>query len=685
MNFFLKRTLVIVVLLIGIFSVSNFAQAAGGSWQVVGSAQFSPTTLSATPIVFDSSGTPYVAYEDNSNGNKATVMKYDGSNWVTVGSANFSPAQAGDISLAVNASGTPYVAYTDAASSSRATVMKYDGSSWVNVGNPDFTSTTVAFTQIAFSPSGTPYVAYSDVSSSNAITIEKFNGSSWVPVGSPYLSARGADPVFAFSSTGTPFVAFSDIGTGQPTIIAFDGVNWDLVGVPIASMNLAASLSMAISSSDTLYVSTADIGDYLPKIYTFNGTDWVQIGSTINITSGGDTSLAFSPSGVLYVAFKGNTGQAIVMKYDGSDWVTVGNQEFSNVAFNQVMLAFSPSGAPYVSYVDTANSLYSVTVMAFLPTVPGQVVGLSATRQSSTAISLSWNTPSDNGGTSIIGYKIERESPVGGGFSTIVSNTGSPVTTYTNNGLTQSTVYNYRVSAINSLGIGSPSADANATTDGVGGAGVVPVAPTALGLNNSALSFTINDGAKTTTNPEVKLTLNANSQTVRGYVISLEPTFSKASIIPYSGSSTLAIFSLPNTFGTYIIYLKYYSITGIYSPLLQQSVTYLGGLSSSKITATNNDGLISAGSIFKRNLKLGSRGADVKALQQFLNSHGFVISKSGVGRPGHETTIYGKSTAAAVIKFQEANAATILAPNNLKKGTGTFGIATRQAVMAIIK
>ncbi len=684
MNFFIKLTLVATVALVGIFSVFNFAKAAGGSWQVVGAAQFSSSTIATTPIVFSSSGTPYVAYKDASNGNKATVMKYDGSSWITVGNADFSPDQAGDVSLAINASGTPYVAFTDAASSSRATVMKYDGSSWVTVGSADFSSSTAAFTKIAFSPSDVPYVAYSDVSSSNAITITKFNGSSWVPVGSPYISARGAVPVFAFSSTGTPFVAFSDIGTGQPTIITFDGAGWNLVGVPIAAMNLAASLSMAISPSDTLYVSAADISDYHPKMFTFNGTSWVQVGSTINVVSSGDTSLAFSPSGVIYMAFEQNGNKATVMKYNGSDWVAVGDQEFSAAAINPISLAFSPDGTPYVAYSDTTGGAYSITVMAFLPTVPGQVTGLSVAPQSSTAISLSWNIPSDNGGAGIIGYKIERESPVGGGFSTVVANTGSLTTSYVDSGLTRSTVYNYRVSAINSLGVGSPSAAVSATINGGGGVVVIPVAPTALGLNNSALSFTINDGSKTTTNPEIKLTLNANPQTVRGYVISLDPTFAQASITSYGGNTTLATFSLPNTFGTYNIYLKYYSVTGIYSSLLQQSITYLGGFAPAKITAQNS---VSTSEIiiFKRNLKLGSKGADVKALQQFLNSHGFIISKTGAGSIGHETTTYGRSTAAAIIKFQEAYADKILVPSKLTRGNGVFGPATRQVVLAMMQ
>jgi peptidoglycan hydrolase-like protein with peptidoglycan-binding domain len=86
---------------------------------------------------------------------------------------------------------------------------------------------------------------------------------------------------------------------------------------------------------------------------------------------------------------------------------------------------------------------------------------------------------------------------------------------------------------------------------------------------------------------------------------------------------------------------------------------------------------------FTRNLTLGSTGSDVKNLQIFLNAHGFTVSATGTGSSGHESTYYGPATKAALIKFQEANAATILTPNGLTKGTGFFGPATMKVVNGV--
>ncbi len=71
---------------------------------------------------------------------------------------------------------------------------------------------------------------------------------------------------------------------------------------------------------------------------------------------------------------------------------------------------------------------------------------------------------------------------------------------------------------------------------------------------------------------------------------------------------------------------------------------------------------------FSRNLSLNMVGKDVKALQQFLNTHGFVIAKTGVGSPGKETTIFGILTYRSLQKFQKS----VGLP-----ATGFFGLLTR--------
>ncbi|MFC5471344.1 S-layer homology domain-containing protein [Cohnella suwonensis] len=98
------------------------------AWVTVGSAGFSAGQADYMSLSIATDGTPYVAYRDWGNSYKATVMKYDSgsSAWVTVGSAGFSKGQAEYISLSIATDGTPYVAYRDGGNSNKATVMQFN-------------------------------------------------------------------------------------------------------------------------------------------------------------------------------------------------------------------------------------------------------------------------------------------------------------------------------------------------------------------------------------------------------------------------------------------------------------------------------------------------------------------------------------------------------------------------------
>jgi peptidoglycan hydrolase-like protein with peptidoglycan-binding domain len=83
---------------------------------------------------------------------------------------------------------------------------------------------------------------------------------------------------------------------------------------------------------------------------------------------------------------------------------------------------------------------------------------------------------------------------------------------------------------------------------------------------------------------------------------------------------------------------------------------------------------------FTKNLAVGDNDPEVKLLQEYLNENGFVVAQSGPGSPGHETTLFGAGTKAALIKFQEAYADILLRPSGLSHGTGIFGKATRDFI-----
>lgn len=80
---------------------------------------------------------------------------------------------------------------------------------------------------------------------------------------------------------------------------------------------------------------------------------------------------------------------------------------------------------------------------------------------------------------------------------------------------------------------------------------------------------------------------------------------------------------------------------------------------------------------FTANHSMGDTGGQVMDIQKFMNASGFTVSATGAGSPGQESSYFGAKTKAAVVAWQNANAASVLAPVGLTSGTGFWGSSSR--------
>ncbi len=264
-------------------------------------------------------------------------MKYSTSteSWELVGSAGFSEGSATYISLAIDSNNIPYVAYQDGANSDKATVMKYSTSteSWELVGSAGFSDGSAEYISLAIDSNNIPYVAYRDGANSNYATVMKYSTSteSWELVGSAGFSAGFATYTFlAIDSNNVPYVAFSD-STGSISIMKYNGSVWEYVDQP------------------------------------FNGVS-------------NNTAIAIDSNNVSYVAFSKHElaptpdfRKAMVRKYNGSSWVSVGDETFSDGPTNYTSLAIDGNNVIYVAYKDVVNS-DKVTVMKYIPDTTSPVI-----------------------------------------------------------------------------------------------------------------------------------------------------------------------------------------------------------------------------------------------------------------------------------------------------------------------
>jgi hypothetical protein len=95
---------------------------------------------------------------------------------------------------------------------------------------------------------------------------------------------------------------------------------------------------------------------------------------------------------------------------------------------------------------------------------PSAPLSLTATPITGTRIDLAWLTPTDNGGSPIVGYRIQRNVTNIHTWGTLVNNTGTTSVTYSDTTVGQNHQERYRVAAWNTFGLGAYSNNATTTT-----------------------------------------------------------------------------------------------------------------------------------------------------------------------------------------------------------------------------
>lgn len=384
-----------------------------------------------------------------------------------------------------------------------------------------------------------------------------------------------------------------------------------------------------------------------------NTTSWnftTQTAYTLAYTAGANGTIAGTASQIVVAGGNGtavtavpDTGYTFISWSDAS---TANPRTDTNISANRSVTAiFADVTAPSISAIVTTPRRYDATI--------------------------SWNT--DEVASSLVAYGTSPEY----GTTTAEADTSPRVSSHsvTLTGLLCNTTYYANPKSNDSWtnqGFGSGISFTTLSCPSSGGGGGV-VTPRAIQQTTkdtvTKLDFIINTGEKKIQSNTLTIHLNADPTKVSSYAISLSPTFNDTGIraLPTNNIDT---FVLPNTYGTYTIYMQYYSTSGHTSPLISRTVTYMPGVGA----------VAHAGSVipnFKKTLRYGDKGTDVRTLQQFLNTHGAPVALSGPGSLCKESNIFSKKVIAAVKAYQKQK--------GIKPANGVVGPKTKAIMMADTK
>ena len=163
---------------------------------------------------------------------------------------------------------------------------------------------------------------------------------------------------------------------------------------------------------------------------------------------------------------------------------------------------------------------------------PGAPTGLTAEVFSASVIDLDWVAPENHGDEPITGYQIEV-SEDGGTWISEVANTGDTVTAYRDTNLKTGVMYRYRVSAINEIGVGAPSNEASAATQGD-----VPNPPTGLtatARGTSSIRLDWRAGLSGTAGPIIGYLIEMRTSTTGQWTVLVDNTRSRSTFYNHTG------------------------------------------------------------------------------------------------------------------------------------------------------
>jgi len=297
----------------------------------------------------------------------------------------------------------------------------------------------------------------------------------------PYLSTEVA--VLDTSSTITPRNLQATSGIGNATLVwqsPLSNGGSTITGYQIyrstssGTETIYASIGNLTSFTDTLVTGDAK---YFYKVSALNGTAYASPRS--NEASAIPLSVSQPPTGLTtpYVSPSQISISWQAPLNDGGSPITGYKIERSidgGTTWNTIAPNVAPSPRWYSDYHLLASTTYTYRVSAInsigtsspsgtvSATVSQPPTGLKATTVSPSQINLIWTSPTNNGGSAITGYKIERSTDGGTTWNTIVASTAH--SWYSDYFLSASTTYTYQVSAINAIGTSLPSSTASATT-----------------------------------------------------------------------------------------------------------------------------------------------------------------------------------------------------------------------------
>jgi hypothetical protein len=420
-------------------------------------------------IVLDDDGNVHIAYFDDYEANNTTrgrlcyANDMDGWN-VTV--VDDSTAMTGlNPSIALDSAGWVHIAYFD--NSVGQKVLKYvnnEGGNWsVPIILLPGTADVGRFSAIAVDGEGTVHIAYYYQGSKDLMYSNNRQGF-WVPESIDNSHSVEGRVSLALNSSGMPQVAYyNDDGL---MYAKRNATSWGSTMLD-ANNELGGGISLFIDAQDQSYITYHNEDLTLLKYINNVGGEWNN--ATIIASDGdvgADSAISVDQNGDEHIAYVESTGDGTLNYVERRSGIWMFQSVDVEGCGDRISMAMDAMGRAHVSYFDPVNKDLRYATVVSVPSAPTNLTVESEDGR----LELSWQAPTNDGGSNITGYRIYWSNSTGGPFN-LLAEVEADVTEYSHTGLTNGVTIHYRVRSVNSEG-NSPYSN-----DGAGTPCVLPGAP----------------------------------------------------------------------------------------------------------------------------------------------------------------------------------------------------------------
>jgi hypothetical protein len=236
------------------------------------------------------------------------------------------------------------------------TILKYENDSWSIAGNAISVNPSFTNLHLVIGSNNIPYISYRTNTSTVTLIVRKLNGSNWEALDSSFFTTISySEASLALDKNNVPYVAYRyGTSTSHTGVSWYNGTTWENLAEPSSAMS---SMSISFDRQNRLFLGGGIFtsGSSKANVRMFDGTNWVTVGnSNFSSYSIQQTTLLFDRNNLPLFSYTGSftNNSTMVMRLNGSLWEPLGGGAVSDTVAVFPSIILDSSNVVHIIYTD---------------------------------------------------------------------------------------------------------------------------------------------------------------------------------------------------------------------------------------------------------------------------------------------------------------------------------------------